>query len=62
MKAYRTSGTLTTDEGAADCLIFTYITGSTMDMICLLAYENDTALKNMANGLMVGGVVASPQF
>lgn len=62
VKAYRTSGTLTTDEGAADCLIFTYITGSTMDMICLLAYQNDAALQNMANGLMVGGVVASPQF
>lgn len=58
VKAYRTSGTLTTDEGAADCLIFTYITGSTMDMICLLAYQNDTALQNMANGLMVGGVTA----
>lgn len=58
VKAYRTSGTLTTDEGAADCLIFTYITGNKMDMICLLAYENDTALKNMANGLMVGGVTA----
>lgn len=62
VKAYRTSGTLTTDEGAGDCLIFTYITGSKMDMICLLAYQNDTALKNMANGLMVGGVTASPQF
>ena len=62
VKAYRTSGTLTTDEGAGDCLIFTYITGNKMDMICLLAYENDTALKNMANGLMVGGVTASPQF
>lgn len=58
VKAYRTSGTLTTDEGAGDCLIFTYITGSTMDMICLLAYQNDTALQNMANGLMVGGVTA----
>lgn len=58
VKAYRTSGTLTTDEGAADCLIFTYITGSTMDMICLLAYQNDAALQNMANGLMVGGVTA----
>ena len=58
VKAYRTSGTLTTAEGAADCLIFTYITGSTMDMICLLAYQNDTALQNMANGLMVGGVTA----
>ena len=58
VKAYRTSGTLTTDEGAGDCLIFTYITGNKMDMICLLAYENDTALKNMANGLMVGGVTA----
>ena len=58
VKAYRTSSTLTTDEGAADCLIFTYITGSTMDMICLLAYQNDTALQNMANGLMVGGVTA----
>lgn len=62
VKAYRTTGTLTTDEGAADCLIFTYITGSKMDMICLLAYQNDAALKNMANGLMVGGVTASPQF
>ena len=62
VKAYRTSGTLTTDEGAGDCLIFTYITGNKMDMICLLAYENDTALQNMANGLMVGGVTASPQF
>ena len=62
VKAYRTVGTLTTDEGAGDCLIFTYITGNKMDMICLLAYENDTALKNMANGLMVGGVTASPQF
>ena len=58
VKAYRTSGTLTTDEGAADCLIFTYITGNKMDMICLLAYQNDTALQNMANGLMVGGVTA----
>lgn len=58
VKAYRTSGTLTTTEGAADCLIFTYITGSTMDMICLLAYQNDVALQNMANGLMVGGVTA----
>lgn len=62
VKAYRTVGILTTDEGAGDCLIFTYITGNKMDMICLLAYENDTALKNMANGLMVGGVTASPQF
>lgn len=62
MKAYRTVGILTTDEGAGDCLIFTYITGNKMDMICLLAYENDTALQNMANGLMVGGVTASPQF
>lgn len=58
VKAYRTSGTLTTDEGAGDCLIFTYITGNKMDMICLLAYQNDTALQNMANGLMVGGVTA----
>ena len=58
VKAYRTVGILTTDEGAGDCLIFTYITGNKMDMICLLAYENDTALKNMANGLMVGGVTA----
>lgn len=58
VKAYRTVGILTTDEGAGDCLIFTYITGNKMDMICLLAYQNDTALQNMANGLMVGGVTA----
>ena len=33
-----------------------------MSMILLMAYENDIALQNMANGLMVGGVTASPQF
>ena len=33
-----------------------------MRMILLRAYENDIALQNMANGLMVGGVVASPPF
>lgn len=33
-----------------------------MDIVVLISYENDTALQNMANGLMVGGVTASPQF
>lgn len=33
-----------------------------MDVVILVSYENDIALNNMANGLMVGGVTASPQF
>ena len=31
-------------------------------MICLVAYENDTVLTNMANGLTVGGFSSVPQL
>ena len=62
LKAYRTTGSALIDEGKYGCVAYTYISGDTMNMILLMAYENDTALKNMANGLMVGGVTASPQF
>lgn len=58
MKAYRTSGTLTMDGEPMNAVIYTYITDNTMYMICLLAYQNDTVLKNMADGLRVGGAAA----
>ncbi len=61
VKAYRTSGTLTTDEGLRQSF-FTYITGNKMDMISCWPMRTIPRLKNMANGLMVGGVTASPQF
>lgn len=57
VKAYRTTGTLTMDGQPMNAVIYTYITDDTMYMICLLG-QNDTALKNMADGLMVDGVAA----
>lgn len=62
LKAYRTTGSALFNEGNYNCVVYTYISGDTMSMILLMAYENDIALQNMANGLMVGGVTASPQF
>ena len=62
IKAYRTTGSVLVDEGLRQSVVFTYISGDIMDIVVLISYENDTALKNMANGLMVGGVTASPQF
>lgn len=57
VKAYRTTGTLTMDGEPMNAGIYTYITDDTMYMICLLG-QNDTVLKNMADGLMVDGVAA----
>lgn len=58
VKAYRTTGTLTMDGEPMSAVIYTYITDDTMYMICLLADQNDTVLKKIADGLMVGGATA----
>lgn len=58
VKAYRTTGALTVDGEPMNGVIYTYITDDTMYMICLLADQNDTVLKKMADGLMVGGATA----
>ncbi|MFR6378562.1 MAG: S-layer homology domain-containing protein [Evtepia sp.] len=60
LKAYRTTGSALFNEGNYNCVVYTYISGDTMSMILLMAYENDIALQNMANGLMVSGVTALP--
>lgn len=62
LPAYRTTGTLTMDGMTMDSVFFTYISGSTMTMICLVAYENDAVLTSMANGLTVGGFSPRPQM
>lgn len=60
LAAYRTTGTMTLDGMTMDSIFFTYLSGSTMTMLCLVAYENDAVLTNMANGLTVGGFSPSP--
>lgn len=58
VKAYRTTGRAIKDGEACDCVVFSYISGNTFDAVILMAYENETAIKNMADGLMVGGATA----
>lgn len=58
IKAYRTVGSAVVDEGLSKSIVYTYISGDTMDVVILVSYENDIALNNMANGLMVGGATA----
>ena len=62
LPAYRTTGTMTMDGVTMDSVFFTYISGGALTMICLVAYENDTVLTNMANGLTVGGFSSVPQL
>ena len=62
IQAYRTTGTLSSDQGSADCVVFTYISGSTLQMIALLAYDNDAVLQTMANNLKVSGCTATPKL
>ena len=60
LPAYRTTGTMTLSGVTMDSIFFTYLSGDTLTMLCLLAYENDAVLTNMANGLTVGGYAPSP--
>lgn len=60
LNAYRSTGTMTVSGVAMDCIIYTYISGNTLNMICLLANNNDAVLTNMANGVRIGGSAPSP--
>ncbi len=60
LAAYRTTGTMNLSGTVMDCVIYSYLSGSSLTMVCLLSYNNDTVLTNMANGLTVGGYAPSP--
>lgn len=60
LNAYRSTGTMTVSGVGMDCIIYTYISGNTLNMICLLANNNDAVLTNMANGIRIGGSAPSP--
>ena len=60
LKAYRSTCTMTVSGVGMDCIIYTYISGADMNMICLLANDNDAVLTNMANGVRIGGSAPSP--
>lgn len=62
LQAYRTTGTLSNADGSADCVIYTYISGSNLTMIALLAYDDPVLLQVMANNLQIGGAAASPKL
>lgn len=62
IQAYRTTGILATEAGNAACVIYTYFSGDTMTMIVLMAYQSETTLQNMANGLQVAGCAVSPKL
>lgn len=62
IQAYRTTGTLSNADGSSDCVIYTYVSGNTLNMIALLAYDNDSLLQVMANNLKVGGYTVSPKL
>lgn len=62
LAAYRTTGTMNLNGTVMDCVIYSYLSGKNLTMVCLLAYNNDTVLTNMANGLTVGGYAPAPQL
>ena len=65
IKSYRTTGLFTDADGIKlQTVIYTYISSSTMHMICLVAAEqSDPALlQNMANYLSVASCTVSPKL
>lgn len=62
IQAYRTTGTLTGENGSSKCAIFTYIAGDSMYMVALISYTSDQVLQDMANGLQVSGCNATPKM
>lgn len=65
IKAYRTTGVITMDEGTMNGVFYTYIANSTMTMVCFMADDNDMSaavLKNMTNNIRVAGCAVSPKL
>ena len=60
LNAYRSTCTMTVSGVGMDCIIYTYISGADLNMIGLLANDNDAVLTNMANGVRIGGSAPSP--
>ena len=61
--AYRTAGTLSYEGYQADCVLYTYISGSTLNIIALLSLDDDdTLLTNMANNVRVTSSSVSPKL
>ena len=60
LNAYRSTCTMTVSGVGMDCIIYTYISGANLNMIGLLANDNDAVLTNMANGVRIGGSAPSP--
>ena len=63
INAYRTTGILSYQGYQADCVLYTYISGSTLNIIALLSRDDDdTLLTNMANNVRVASSSVSPKL
>lgn len=63
VNAYRTTGILSYQGYQADCVLYIYISGSTLNMIALLSLDDDdTLLTNMANNVRVASSSVSPKL
>ena len=63
INAYRTTGILSYQGYQADCVLYIYISGSTLNMIALLSLDDDdTLLTNMANNVRVASSSVSPKL
>lgn len=63
MKAYRTTGKISSEDFTSDCVLYTFITSAgKMDIVAFLTYDDSDLLKKMANHLTIDGRTASPQM